>query len=236
MLRQISASCGVFFILAGTGAHAQQVTGGSIELSYSAFNDDTDVNRTSLEGSIELGFNRNIAMQFDLGFHGFGAIDDNSTNFTVHGIYHANDRVSLGLFAGVEDFVGESESFLGLEAGVEASKFGGEIYLADFDVGTESVQLYGLHTELEVSESVSIGLDYDRIDDDFVTFDSLKLSADYSFGQGAAAFAEIGSGEVGIGDLSASEAFFGLGLRFNFGADRGATFDRRSLGGVFPGL
>ena len=46
---------------------------------------------------------------------------------------------------------------------------------------------------------------------------------------------EVGSAKASALGLSGSEPFVGLGGRVTFGADRGTTFDRRSLLDLLPG-
>ena len=62
------------------------------------------------------------------------------------------------------------------------------------------------------------------------------IKLDKDVGENLNLFVELGSAEVQAARVSDSEAFVGIGGRYVFGADRGATFRQRGLLRIIPGL
>lgn len=220
------------------GAMAFEVTGGEAELSYSFLTEDSDLHRTDLGGSVEFGFTPQIGAQLDLGFADFGATGLKTTTVAVHGIYHASEVTSVGLFLGRDRAkVGGSsdgQTFLGVEVGYEGPAFGLEAYYAAVDGGDGSVA--GVSGTHDFNEVFSVGVAIDRLDVGDADLTALTLRGDYAVTPTAGLFAEVGNASVGLGATDEDSAFVGLGAKITFGAERGATFGRRSLLGNIPGL
>lgn len=220
-----------------TAAQAFEVTGGEVELAYSAFTDDSDFAKTALQGAVELGFNQRFGMQIDLGLHGFNGISDTATNLTLHGLYHVSDQTSIGLFYGQERLDGESVSLLGFEAGQEAAKFDGEVFVAIGEEEDLTVRLMGLSGRYAVSDKFGLGGSLQRADlEGGLDITRLGVKADMALGQSTSAFIEVGSLSGSIDGSSGSETFVGIGADLKFGAARGATFGKRGLFQMIPGL
>lgn len=222
--------------LSATMAQAVEVTGGSAGLSYSAFADDTDFNRIGLEGSVELGFNRSLGLQFDAGYNNFDASGIDSNTLGLHGIYHLDDATSFGAFYVREDIEGNDLDILGVEAGYEMQNWDIEGYIADIDGDGGDGTLGGLKGRYAMDSGLGLTGSYDRADsggDDLSRF-AVRLDRDVS--PNANLFVEVGSARADVGGLSDSEPFVGLGGKITFGAERGTTFDQRGFSRLIPGL
>ncbi len=218
-------------------SQAAEVTGGEISLGYSAMTEDSDFNTTSLEGALELGFTQTIAAQLDLGYHKYGLVDDHATNVTLHGIYHFSDTTSTGLFYGRESVDGSDADFYGIEAGHEYEDFDVEGYVGYGKESGISATVVGLSGAYAFNDSVSLGMSFDNVDfQGGLSARRFGVKGSYDFGTGAAAYAEVGEARLDVGGLSISDTFVGIGATFAFGADRGATFGKRGLAHLVPGL
>lgn len=229
----IAAIAATFFAVP---AFSAGVTGGDIGLSYSAFTEDTDFAKTSLAGSLEFGMNRQFAVQGDLGYHGFHFIDESATTIGLHGIYHLSDESSLGLFVGQERFMGESQDFYGVEFGHEFQNFDVELYVGEGESAGDTGTAYGFSGRYAANDVFGLGIAYDRIDLGVASANRIGLKGDLALGSNTVVTAEYGTVDGSIGGLSASEGYFGVGVRMAFGAERGATFDRRGIARLIPGL
>lgn len=230
------AAVGVFLVVAQQ-AQAAELTGGSLDLGYSGFFDDTDVSKTSLRGQAELGFTRNFALQLDLGYYDLNALDDSGTNIALHGIYHVNETVSLGAFYGQDSLNSVDADYLGIEGGFEIGEsVATEVYLAAVDDNGIDGTLFGLELSNGLNEQIDLtaGVEHATYDND-LDLTRLSLGMDYSAGGPTKFYAEIGSLNADVLGLSGSEAFFNLGIRLDFGAKRGATFGQRGLLDLIPG-
>lgn len=222
-------------LTAGT-AQAFEVTGGSVGLSYSAFADDTDFNRIGLEGSVELGFNRNFGLQLDAGYDNFDISGLDSNTLGLHGIYHMNEMTSFGAFYTREDVEGFDLDTLGVEAGHEVMNWEFEGYIADIDSDVGGGTMGGIKARYALAEGFGLSGSFDRAEsggDDLSRF-AMRLDRDVS--PNANLFLEVGSAKVDIGGMSDSEPFVGLGGKIAFGAERGATFEQRGFTRLIPGL
>jgi hypothetical protein len=217
-------------------AQAQQVTGGSLTLSHSAFTDDTDLSKTSLLGSVELGFNRNYGLQADLGMGRLNNASETVTNAVLHGIYHLSDTTSVGLFLGLDRLDGETQSFVGLEMGTAAGPTGFEAYIGYADDDTDSGTMIGLSTRYGVSEQFGLGVSLDHLSLSAVDATRYSVNADYAVTPNVTLFGEVGALNGQTAGGSGTEGYVKLGGKVTFGAKRGTTFDQRSLLSVIPGF
>lgn len=215
---------------------AQQVTGGSLSLSHSAFTDDTSVAKTSLNGAVELGFSREFGVQADLGLNKLNSAGETATNAVLHGIYHLSQNTSAGLFLGLDRVDGDSQSFLGLEFGHNAGRTGFEGYLGRGEDGGESGTLFGMSVRYEMTDAAGIGLSFDRADVSIADATRYSLNGDFAVTQNLKLFGEIGALHGSIGNMSDTEGYVKIGGKFTFGAKRGATFGQRSILNIVPGL
>ncbi|AXI42869.1 porin [Sulfitobacter sp. SK011] len=218
-------------------AHAVEVTGGSIGLSYSAFTEDTSVSRVGIDGSVELGFNRNISAQVDLGYSDFNITGLNTTTLGLHGIYHVNDATSFGAFYANENANGGGDADIyGIEAGHEAGQFEFEGYLARVDGATSDGDMLGVMARYEFATALGVTGSYDYVDAAGSDFSKLAVKLDRDVAPNVNLYVELGTAKASSGGLSGTEPFVGLGGKFVFGAERGATFEQRGFTRVFPGL
>ncbi len=235
MKTHLIAVMGVSFLCA-PAVQAAEITGGSVGLSYSAFADDTDFSRLSIEGSLEVGFDRNVSLQFDLGHDRFGETDVDGTTYGLHGIYHLDEMTSLGAFYTNERTEGDDFDIFGVEAGHESGRTEFEGYLAGVDYDGGSSTLFGLSGRYALDNGLGLGASYDKFDDDFGDISTLAVRLDRDVSASTNLHLEIGSAKVSAGGFSDSEMFVGLGGTIAFGADRGATFERRGVLKLIPGL
>lgn len=220
-------------------AAAFEVTGATVGLSYGQLTDESDLDRLDLGGSVEVGFSREFGMQADLGLAEFGASGLQVTSVALHGIWHASEVSSLGLFIGRDEAdIGDadaSQSFLGIEVGYGAENFAAEAHFAVADGGDGNGTAAGLVMDWGLTPVIGLGLTVDRLDTDGADLTSFALRSSYDLTPQAELYAEVGTVDAEAGGTSADSTFIGIGAEIDFGA-RGATFDRRSLLGAIPGL
>ncbi|MDA5557602.1 porin [Shimia sp. MMG029] len=223
--------------LAGT-AQAFEFKGAEIGLSYSSFFDeaeDDSVATTTLDGSAEFGFGQNFYVQVDLARHDFSLISESGTTAAVHGIYSLNEQLALGAFYENSD-IDDSIGSFGIEGKYDFGLGYAEAYFQKDNEDDVDLTLLGIMGSWDMSEQLAITAAYDYVDiEDF----SAEADANvYTFGvrynlvENTTLTAELGLAD-GDGD---SEGFFGLGIEYNFGPNRGTTFGKRGLFNVFPGL
>jgi hypothetical protein len=217
-------------------AGAVEVTGGSIGLSYSAFTANSDVNRLGIEGAVEFAFNRNISMQADIGHQSFGATGVDSTTLGLHGIFHLDDQTSFGAFYVNENAdLGDVDTF-GLEAGYEVGQFEAEGYLSSADDGVDTFAIYGVSGRYEMPNTLGVTGAYDRADDDSAELSRLSIKLDRDVSPAVNLFVEVGTARTTSAGVSDTNTFVGIGGKYVFGAERGATFEQRGFLRLLPGL
>ena len=216
-------------------ALAFEVTGGSVQLGYSTYTDNLlkDLDKTSLQGSIEVAFGPNFVMQADLGFANYGVTDEDSTSIGLHSIYALGDATALGLYFNSDQMYDGSLSSMGLEMKHQAGIVGLEGYLGYADDNAIEGMVYGARADFDISGNTTVGLRYDGTDKDVLDLSRLSLTGEHTFANGFALTAELGSADVAG---SGSEGFVGIGAKMAFGRNRGATFNDRSVLGLLPGL
>jgi hypothetical protein len=222
-------------LVAATPALALEVVGGSVSLGYSGFTDDLldDINKTTLSGSLEVGISRAFSVQGDLAIINYGLTDLDANNIGLHGIYHLSETTSIGGYIGQDSVESADLSILGIEAGHQAGPMMLEGYLSRAESSGEDGTIFGLRAAYGLSEDSEIGLRYDDINVDGIGASRISAVGEFGMANGFAITGELGSADIeGIG----SETFFGIGVKVDFGAKRGATFSQRSVVDLFPGL
>jgi hypothetical protein len=245
MRHLLKFACISALTIAGSQAYAFEITGGDLRLGYSAFTDEVlgeDLGKTALEGSVEFGFDRYIALQFDLGLQDFKLAEKSGNNLAVHVLHHMNEDTSVGLFVGRDKISSIEADYYGIEAGYEAHNFEFEAYLSTGDVsepslGSSDVNIVGVSGAFDVSPSLKLTgavhhADFDG-DDSASRF---EVGIQYAASDHLALVASVGSAEGDIYGSSASENFFAVGAELTFGANRGATFGQRGLLRLIPGF
>lgn len=238
----LCAACAA--VVMSGAAYAGEITGGSVGLEYGGFtsNDYDDLDKTTLSGSVEYGFDSNFSVQGDLAIGKFGYLDSYANSITLHGIYHADDTAALGFFVGRDSLNGEDFDFdfYGLEAKLARGPISGQVYIASSDIsssllgsGSYNSTLMGIGLSYEAAPNVTLGASYDHFD--LFTYEAWRaqLEGEYRINN-IALTAQIGTAK--IDDLDFSEPYFGVGVRFDFGSNGRPTFDRRGALEVLPGL
>lgn len=217
-------------------AVAVEMTGGSVGLSYSAFVDDTDVNRLGVEGSVELGWNRSWATQLDLAHNSFDTSGADITSYGIHGLYHMNDATSFGLFYTIEDGGGDTVDIIGLEAGHEFGTWDVEGYFGKADSsGAGSANIFGVMGRTVLQSGYGVAASYESVDVSGIDIERLSVSLDRDVSANTNLYVEIGTSRISTGGASANEPFVGVGGTYRFGAERGATFGVRNVSNILPG-
>ncbi|MFE3838115.1 porin [Pseudogemmobacter sonorensis] len=217
-----------------SSAHGFEVVGGSVAIGYSAFTEETDVNKLNFGGQLEFGLSREFSLQGDVNLSKFGLTDIDNRSIGLHGIYHLSSETSLGAFIGTDRVEGANVDFYGIEAGHQFGQFGLEGYLSRADLeGVADGTVIGLKGEYAITPAALVGVRFDNINVDGYDASRLSLTGQYAFTEGFAVTGELGNADI---DTYGSETFFGLGVKVSFGAKRGATFDQRSVVDLLPGL
>lgn len=219
---------------------AMELNGGDLNVNYSWFDQkfgDETVDTFSFDGAVEVGFNQNFAAQLDLGRYSFGLIDERGTNIALHGIYHLNDSTALGAFYGSDDLMSESADFYGIEAVHDTDQFSVEAYFSTEEDQGVDANIYGILGSVGATENIAFTGSLEKADfDGDVELSKYAIGVRFSANPQAAFTASIGTFKGEAFGLSGSETFFSLGAEFKFGQKAGATFGRRGLLKLIPGL
>lgn len=223
--------------LAGT-AQAFEFKGAEIGLSYSSFFDEVNnesVATSTLDGSAEFAFSQRFGVQLDLARHDFSLLSESGNTVALHGIFNANEQLALGVYYERADVNNDIQSF-GIEGHYDYALGYAEAYFQKDNEDNVDLTLLGVMGGWDVSETLVLTAAYDYVD-----VGGLNAAADanlFTFGvrynliENTTLTADLGLLD-GDGD---SEGFFGLGIEYNFGPNRGTTFGKRGLLNVFPGL
>lgn len=217
-------------------AQAIEITGGTADLSWSAFTQDTGISRTTLRGSLETGFSPGLGTQLDLSLYDFNARDLSAYNATLHGLYHATSTTTLGAFLGNEELENSTLDFYGLEVRHGFSSLTAEAYAAYGEEDGESASLFGLALHKDAGSNVRFGAEADFLDLDSAQVARLALNIGYKLNERASFYGEAGLLDYEAGPLSDSRAFVGAGLKVGFGPSGGTTFGWRGMLAKVPGL
>lgn len=223
-------------LFCASAVQAQEVTGGTIQLGYSSFiggGGNTDVNKLTLGSSLEYGFSQQFSVQGDFALMKYGLSNVDTANFGLHGIFHINDTTSVGGFIGQDRIEGDGLDYFGFEIGHQVGAIGTEAYIsrADSGVGVKGTVL-GIKGEYAVNEVTSVGARFDNINVQGIDASRFALTGEVAATPGLALTGELGQARI---ETLGSEAYIGVGVKVNFGAKRGATFDRRSIVDLLPG-
>jgi len=231
-----SALLGVSLTVAQT-ANAVEVTGGSINLYYSGFTDETDVSNFGIEGSMEIGFTQAFSAQLDLSHNDFGATNIGVGGYGAHAIWHLDPATSFGAYYGREDFEGADLDNYGVEAGYETAAWEFEGYLGRLDDGGNKSTAFGVSGRYLFQNDLGLTGYYDDAGlGDEVDISRVGIKLDRDVAPNLNLFLEVGSGRLEASGASISEPYLGIGGKLVFGAERGATFEQRGLARILPGL
>ena len=234
MKRTVAALCGAT-LLCANAAQAVEITGGSVELSYSSFASESSVRQIGIEGSMEIGFTQNFSAQVDLTHHKFNTSGEDITTIATHVIYHMNDVTSFGAFYAIEDTAKGEFDYYGIEAGHEIGLFEFEGYIGRADAKAVDADVAGISARYGFADTFGVTGSYDYIDLTGSDLSTATLRIDRDVSDNVNLFVEVGSARANAGGLSGSEGFVGLGGKYTFGAERGATFNTRGIATLLPG-
>ncbi|MDO8882552.1 MAG: hypothetical protein U0934_12820 [Pseudotabrizicola sp.] len=222
-------------LFCASAVQAFEVTGGSLSLGYSSFigsSPATDVNKLSLGSSMEFGLSQQFSVQGDFALTKFNATNLDNTNFGLHAIFHVNESTSVGAFIGRDRIEHENLNYFGVEVGHQAGAFGTEAFLTIAKDGGSNGTVIGVKGEYSLTDSAMLGARFDLLNVDGADAAKFAIIGEVAALPGLNLTGELGQARIdGIG----SEAYVGVGVKVNFGAKRGATFDRRSIIDLLPG-
>ncbi|WP_128254929.1 hypothetical protein [Falsirhodobacter deserti] len=232
---KILATAGALALAAATPALALEFEGGSVTLGYSVFNNDNDLSRAGLTGQLQFGIAPGFSVQTDLGVSKFFELGETEHDLTLHGIWH-DGVADLGLFYGVERIAGDNKDFFGFEVGQKTQLFDVELYLGHGENFDNDGMLAGVAGRYAMTPAFGLGLSYDRADIDHLDMSRVALKADYAVQPNVSLGAEIGRFDADTDEAWGRETYFGLNATMTFGREQGATFGRRGVLNIIPGL
>lgn len=200
---------------------AQEFTGGELGFEYNQLLDDGEIDGTNYYAGAEVAFSRDFSVGVNAANLDFTGED---TRATLHGIYHLNDAVSLGVFVAGGD---NDTTSLGVEGGMEL--FGGDIggYIGQISVEDEDAFTIGLSSNTPIGANFTFFTDFDIVADEQVAVSTNEIGIEYNIANGPDLYAQYGRINLDTTTGDGSTDFFGVGARIEFGAGRGTTFEAR---------
>lgn len=168
---------------AAMSAPAFAQTNGSIAATRTSHDRDVDIDVTSVSGAIYHGFGNGFAVQGDIAYHDIeaGPADEQTTRYTVHGIYRT-ENWAIGLLAGTSDWFGSDFDHFGIEGAlyfdrwtIESSYISGDLPSVTYD----RLSIAGRHF---VTDNFSIGGGIGFANADEFDWRSYDLNAEYRLG------------------------------------------------------
>lgn len=228
------AAAAAVLLAVATPVYAQGVTGGTLGVEVNAPTDLSDFGGTTYFGGIEYAINKNFSVAADISSYRFDNLGTDASSATLHGIYHMNDLTSFGLFFGQDKNETETSKVMGVEAGTEFMGGTVEGYVGRANSDTSDATIIGADGFYDWSESIQFTGGAAIANFDLGSTRTVTVGASYTISNGPDLYAEIGSVSVDDGTSTDSDTFIGLGARLNLGAERGTTFDQRSLFEILP--
>lgn len=224
-------------------AQAVELTGGYLDLGYSTFTDTDFGDVYNLNGAVELAFTRAFSAQLDLGGYRFQDLGETATNWTLHTNLHTSGNASFGAFYGQEKLEDADFDFFGIEGGFDAGPAEIEGYIGRQELSNVSGldgTIFGVSATTELSDRWDFTASWDIVDN-FVgalDYNLFAIGATYAAADNAEVYGKFGVAHISSPLVSGSsnEAYVGVGVRVNFGNDRGTTFGRRGVLAKLPGL
>lgn len=234
MFRKIACAIAVLVVASPAAA---QITGGSLGVEYNAPTDGGDFGGTTYSGAVEYAINRSFAVSFDLAGYRLDNINTTATSATLHGVYHFDEKTSLGLFFGADVVDGEdSLALYGIEAGSEFNGANLEAFLGQVEGVNDDALIFGVDANYAFQNGFSAIASGGYTEVDNRDIRRIALGGQYEMIDGPQFYAELGNVSANVNGVSADQTFVGLGARIAFGAARGTTFDQRSLFEILPGF
>jgi len=228
----IAAAC---IAAAGTPVFAQ-VTGGELGIEYNAPIDGSDFGGTTYSGGIEYGFMQTFSVSANVAGYKFDNIDTDASNVTLHATYHLSSAASAGAFFARDDVEDGYANIYGIEGGTEF--MGGDIggYIGRTDTDGEDATLFGVDGTYSFGNGFALISDIDLLSIDDTTLSQASFGAEYQLQSGPSFYAQVGRISASVDDDSDSVGFVTIGAKVAFGAQRGTTFENRSILEVIPGF
>jgi hypothetical protein len=224
-------------ILVVASPAAAQVTGGSLGVEYNAPTDGGDFGGTTYSGALEYAFNRNFALSLDIAGYRLDNISTDASSATFHGVYHLDEMTSFGVFYGADSVDGgDARALYGIEAGTEFGDADVEAFLGQLEGASEDALIYGVDASYGFSNGFSAIASGGFTNVDDLSLSRIAIGGQYEISGGPQFYAEIGNVSAETSGVEADQMFVGLGARIAFGADRGTTFEQRSLFEILPGF
>ena len=227
----------MLLVLAGSPALAQGFTGAEVNLEYQSFsNEDAEIDATAFSAGLEFGITRSISVAADFSVFNPGEDEDGAdgespTSVTLHGMYHLSDAATVGLFYGRDSVADDSLDYYGVEAGYETGSFEiGGYYGQGDDDGIE-FGVFGLDAAYYFGSFAVTGALSSAGTDGFAIA-TAEIGGRYAFNETLDVYAEMGSVGIdytGDAEVDADANYVGLGVTMTVGADRGTTFNARSV-------
>lgn len=209
--------------------HAQGFEGAELSAGILAYSDDRDMGETSYAAGLQFGITPGIAVGAAFAYHGFRAGDDDSTGFTLRGLYGLTPGVTLGLFAAQDRRAGEATDIYGIEAATDVGGIAVEGWLGRMDGAMGDGTLFNLAGSYAFGGPFAATAEFGvvNIDD---SARRIALGGEYRFDGGPSVFAQIGQSDADGGD----ETFLSIGARIELGS--GTTFGARGPNAILPGF
>jgi hypothetical protein len=216
---------------------AAQVTGGSLGVEYSAPTDGGDFGGTTYSGALEYSFGRSFALSFDIAGYRLDNINTDASSATVHGVYHLDEMTSFGVFYGADSLDGgDAQALYGIEAGTEFGDADVEAFIGQLEGTNDDALIYGFDANYGFSNGFSAIGSGGFTDVDDRSLSRIAIGGQYEIAGGPQFYAEVGNVSAESGGVEADQTFVGVGARIAFGAERGTTFEQRSLFEILPGF
>ncbi len=249
MSKFYAAALGAGLILSATMAMSQSLTGGDVTIGYAGLTDsDFDTSGYNVGASGEMAFAREFAAQGDFSYTDgdvFGFSGD-TVALAGHGIYHANENASFGLYYGQEYSDGDRVKYYGVEGGYgyEQLKVEGYFGVTAVDVGQYfdltddaaagaiigdiDLNQFGVSAAYSVNPMFSVTGRYDQIRfTEALQLSRLGAGVAADVGNNIGLSAEVGRLTADVVGYSDDATYANIGGTYTFGASRGATFGRR---------
>lgn len=217
-------------------ALAVELTGGDLTLGYSTWTDDTSFAKLGVAGSAEIGFSPEFSVQGDLGTSRFLEAGETTSSIALHAIYHTGPGTSLGVFYGTDSVDNDNKDFYGFEVGQKSSMFEVEAHIGNGENFDLDGMVGGLSGTYNVTPVFGLGASYQRANIDGLDISTTAIRADYEIAPTFTVGAEIGSFRADLDNVNGRETYIGLSATKTFGPQDGATFGRRGILNVIPGL
>lgn len=233
-MRTVIAAAAVTAVAASGAAQAQGFRGAEIDLSSSAYTEDSDFGQTTFQGSVEFGFTERFGVALDIGGASFRPDAGEAGTATVHLVFDVAPNASLGVFSSADESDSATSEAYGIEGG---AGFGRTQFEAFAGLGTAAdvldFSVYGVDGVFGLSDRFALTTSFAYLATELdVDQSRLGIGTEVRLGSTSTLYVEVGEDNL----EGETATYVGLGARFAFGPQRGTTFDPRGLVEVFGGF